>query len=62
MQQSIFARSAGLAGILPSIVQPAIPFDCAMAAFAATGESASPIAQSAEISSRITQASIGGER
>ena len=61
VQQSIFERSAGLAGILPSIVQLDMSEPGAGAAPAATGANASPSAQRIEISSRITRLRIGAE-
>lgn len=59
VQQSIFAWSTGLAGILPSILQLCIPELGVAAAFAATGANASPSTQRKEISSRITRLRIG---
>ena len=61
VQQSFLDLSTGLAGILPSIEQPAIPLGEAADALAAAGASARPSAQSIEISSRITCARIGGK-
>lgn len=60
VQQSIFPRCAGFAGILPSIVQPTALLDGWADALAGAGASASPSAQSNEIISRITRARIGG--
>ena len=59
MQQSIFIWSDVLDGILPSIVHPAMSLDGAADVFAATGEIASPRAQTIDRSSRITPARIG---
>lgn len=61
VQQSIFPRWTGFAGILPSIVQPTALLDGCADALAGAGASASPSAQSNEIISRITHARIGGK-
>lgn len=54
MQQSIFAWSAGAAGMWPSIVQPGIAVGAVSALLAAAGLNASASAASAPMKSLIT--------
>ena len=61
VQHSIFARLAGFAGILPSIVQPSALPDGPTDTDADAGASASPSAQKTEIISRITFARISSK-
>lgn len=61
VQQSIFARSEGLLGILPSIAQPGMSLACTAAPLAVTGASASPSAARNEINSRITRSTLNGD-